>query len=745
LQRVIRRNSVPALVALTALVSTAAVWRYVSDAVESQQRERFADVTLAHRGALRARLVAYEATLRAGRGFLESLGHDPTGEEFHRFVEPLELTRHHPGIQGFGWARFLSPAELESHVRAERAAGRADYRVWPEGLRDVYTSIVHLEPLDWRNRRALGYDMYSEPIRREAMARAADTGDVAASRPVELVQEAGPERQAGFLMYVPVFVHPATRAADLRPALRGWIYAPFRAADLVGAIGAIGTTGAVGIAVYDGDREVPEALLYADQQSAAPRPLRVAVERLEVAGRAWTLRYVATSAFATGWERVLPSAVLGVGLALAALLFLLTRDEAQARRRAERAATRAAFLAESGTILAGSLDYVRTLPEVARLAAERLTRACVILVNEKEGPLLAVSHRDPAVGRRLEEALRESGLASDAETMAATAQRERRPQRALLAKVASLERAPAVAAVLREAGLRKLLTVPLVARGEALGAITFLTRRRRLEAADVALGEDLARLVVAAIDTARLYGRAQEALQERDDFLSIASHELKTPLTSLLLQSEALRNSARRSDADAVARKAEVIRRNVDRLSRLVSSLLDLSRIAAGRLEIELEDVELGALVREVATRFEEQAERAGCALVVDTPPEAVIGRWDGLRVDEVLTNLLSNAIKYGPGRPVELRVHRDGDVARVSVRDHGIGISEADQRRIFERFERAVSKRNYGGFGLGLWISRQIVQSLGGDVRVESAPGKGSTFTVELPGALRAGEAAGE
>jgi signal transduction histidine kinase len=725
-------------------VSTVAVWRYVSGAVESQQRERFADVTLAHRGALRARLVAYEATLRAGRGFLESLGRDPSAEEFHRFVEPLELTRHHPGIQGFGWTKFLSPAEREAHVRAERAAGRADYRVWPEGPRDVYTSIVHLEPLDWRNRRALGYDMYSEPIRREAMARAADTGDVAASRPVELVQEAGPERQTGFLMYVPVFAHPAG-AADLRPALRGWVYAPFRAADLVRAIGAIGTTGAVGLAVYDGDRQVPEALLYADEKSGAPRPLRVAVEPLEVAGRAWTLRYAAAPGFATGWERVLPNGVLGVGLALAALLFWLTRDEAQARRRAERAATRAAFLAESGTILAGSLEYVRTLPEVARLAAQRLTRACVIVVNEKDGPLLAVSHRDPAVGRRLEAALRESGLASDAETMAATAQRERRPQRALLERLASLERAPAVAAVLREAGLRKLLSVPLVARGDALGAITFLSTRRRLEDEDVALGEDLARLVVAAIDTSRLYARAQEALQERDDFLSIASHELKTPLTSLLLQSEALRNSARRTDADAVVHKAEVIRRNVDRLSRLVSSLLDLSRIAAGRLEIELEDVELGALVREVATRFEEQAERAGCALVVDTPSEPVVGRWDGLRLDEVLTNLLSNAIKYGTGRPVELRVRRDGDLARVAVRDHGIGISEADQRRIFERFERAVSKRHYGGFGLGLWISRQIVQSLGGDVHVESALGKGSTFTVELPGALGAGEAAGE
>ncbi|HYG70393.1 MAG TPA: HAMP domain-containing sensor histidine kinase, partial [Anaeromyxobacteraceae bacterium] len=208
-------------------------------------------------------------------------------------------------------------------------------------------------------------------------------------------------------------------------------------------------------------------------------------------------------------------------------------------------------------------------------------------------------------------------------------------------------------------------------------------------------------------------------------------------------QSEALRNSARRSDVEGVVRKADVIRRNVDRLSRLVSSLLDLSRIAAGRLEIELEQVNLAALVRDVAARFEEEAERAGCRLVLDLE-EGIAGMWDALRLDEVLTNLLSNAIKYGPGRPVEVRTRRAGDdVALVSVRDHGIGISEADQRRIFERFERAVSKRNYGGFGLGLWISRQIVHALGGEVHVVSAPGEGSTFTVELRNALRTSEPA--
>jgi signal transduction histidine kinase len=281
-------------------------------------------------------------------------------------------------------------------------------------------------------------------------------------------------------------------------------------------------------------------------------------------------------------------------------------------------------------------------------------------------------------------------------------------------------------------GAAASLAVPLYARGHALGAIVLLARRGRFGAEDVRLGEDLGRLVSSAVDTSRLYLRAQEAVAARDDFLSIASHELKTPLTSLVLNSDSLRAAARRGDLESVGRKADGVRRNVDRLSRLVSSLLDISRISAGRLDLELEDVDLAQVVREVAVRFEDEARRAGSPVRLSAP-EPAVGRWDRLRLDQVVTNLLSNAIKYGRGRPVDVTVESREGLATLTVRDRGIGISPADQRRIFQRFERAVSKRNYGGFGLGLWIVRQIVESLGGTVRVESVPGEGSTFQVEL------------
>jgi signal transduction histidine kinase len=310
---------------------------------------------------------------------------------------------------------------------------------------------------------------------------------------------------------------------------------------------------------------------------------------------------------------------------------------------------------------------------------------------------------------------------------------------------ASAGRGGQVRAALRALGAGSSLAVPLVARGAPLGAIVLLSSRERppFGEEDVRLVQDLARLVAPAVDTARLYRQAQEAVAARDQFLSIASHELKTPLTSLMLHADSLRAAARHGALVDVRAKGDLIRRSVDRLARLVSSLLDISRFSAGRLDLELEELDLAEVTREVVERFQEEARRAGSPLVLETEP--VRGRWDRSRLDQVVTNLLSNALKYGPGAPVVVRVERGRDRALLTVQDRGIGISEGDQRRIFHRFERAVSQRNYGGFGLGLWIVREIVEALGGAVRVESAPGIGSIFTVELATGLHAASPAGE
>jgi signal transduction histidine kinase len=231
--------------------------------------------------------------------------------------------------------------------------------------------------------------------------------------------------------------------------------------------------------------------------------------------------------------------------------------------------------------------------------------------------------------------------------------------------------------------------------------------------------------------------RVEEAVRTRDTFLSIASHELKTPLTSLSLKLQALGRALQAQPGAAFvrfeAKDLELLRRQVKRLAELVNALLDVTRIGTGRLTLDVEPVDLAELVREVAARFEHEAERAGCRLEV-RDAGGLVGRWDRLRLEQVLVNLLSNALKYGAGQPVRVQVEALGERARLVVRDEGIGIDAEAQARIFEKFERAVSERHYGGLGLGLYVTRQLVEAMSGAIRVESTPGQGSTFTVELP-----------
>jgi len=229
--------------------------------------------------------------------------------------------------------------------------------------------------------------------------------------------------------------------------------------------------------------------------------------------------------------------------------------------------------------------------------------------------------------------------------------------------------------------------------------------------------------------------QAQQAARLRDDFLSRVGHELKAPLTALEVHLQgALREAARREEPVPLAQhvaKLETLERNVAQLARQVEGLLDVSHPHTGRLAPG--EVDLAEVVREVAARFAQEAARARCSLTVRAE-HAVVGPWDRARVEQVVTNLLSNALQYGAGQPVELVVGAADGQAMLEVRDRGLGIAEENHPRIFERFERAASHGTVAGFGLGLWLVRQIVNGLGGTVGVESTPGQGSAFRVALP-----------
>ncbi|MFP2933046.1 ATP-binding protein [Pyxidicoccus sp. 3LG] len=411
-------------------------------------------------------------------------------------------------------------------------------------------------------------------------------------------------------------------------------------------------------------------------------------------------------------------------------------------RRAQR---HAAFLAQATEVLSSSLDHDRILERMAHLAVPTLGDGCSVDVPGPDGQVrrVAVAHVRPEMLERtqafharypirMEDA---GGIGKVLRTGVTEFQPDMSP--AFLAQaLPDEERRLATQAL----GVRTFISVPLMSRGKVLGALTLVNTEsgRRYTQADVRLAEDLARRAATSLDNGRLYMEAQDAIRARDTFLSVASHELNTPLTSLTLNVQALRRdleprSASAPPPEALNTKVLAVQRQLSRLSSLVRELLDVSRITAGRLRLEREDLDLAALAREMVPRFSEDAARAGCTLRLDAPGPAT-GHWDRLRLEQVLQNLLSNAIKYGRGHPIDVRVGADAERAWLSVRDEGVGIAPEGQARLFQRFERLSSERHYGGLGLGLWIVKQIVDALEGRIRVESASGQGSTFTVELP-----------
>jgi predicted ATPase/signal transduction histidine kinase len=423
------------------------------------------------------------------------------------------------------------------------------------------------------------------------------------------------------------------------------------------------------------------------------------------------------------------------------LLFERLTQQIEERKRAEAAVR---FLADAGAALSESLDYQATLNQLAQLAVPSLADWCVVDVVDGEAiRRVASSHVDPD---------RRSGLeaAADGEPTAGDLRQSelrRRIATVLSTRTPLLYDEPPLpvdsrpgdiaAAGLAAMGLPQMssMILPLVARGRSVGAICLVSEssHRRFSATDLSLAQELARRAAVAIDNARLYHEVQEAVRLRDEFLSIASHELNTPIASLWLVVQGFEEAPSEPSPAALARTIQVISRQTRRLKTLVGDLLDLAHIHTGQLRLRCSDVDLGALVRDTIDRFSEDLARSRCSIDLDAQV-GVTGLWDRSRLEQVVTNLLSNAIKFAPGKPIAIAVRSQGAQAQLMVQDRGIGIAAESLPLIFGRFERAVSSANYGGLGLGLYIVQEIVHAHGGAVSVQSELGAGCTFTVELP-----------
>lgn len=390
------------------------------------------------------------------------------------------------------------------------------------------------------------------------------------------------------------------------------------------------------------------------------------------------------------------------------------------RERAQRGLW---FLAEAGRLLTTSLDYQNTLPEVAALAVPTIADWFAIdLVGEAGTPeriveipdaLAQADHPLPLPMAEIPAAplaLQRSTLTSGKRSVRHGAKR----------------------------GWTGVIRASVELRGQHLGQILCATAAERgYDEADQTLIEALARRVAAALDNARLFQEAKEALRARDTFLSIAAHELKTPLTVLVGYIEVLRRRVEREGGleERNLRALQVVGDHSNRLNRMITSLLDLSRIETGQLSIERHEVEVGALLRRLVEETQPMLEQHH--LLLRCPEEPLLITGDELRLNQVLHNLIQNAVKYSqPGSAIHLDLRRSGKEAIIAVQDEGIGIPPDALPQLFSRFYRApnIDLQRVGGMGIGLYVVKEIVTLHGGEVEVESVEGEGSTFSIRLP-----------
>lgn len=421
-------------------------------------------------------------------------------------------------------------------------------------------------------------------------------------------------------------------------------------------------------------------------------------------------------------------------------------EQAQEEAAAARAAgaRRVAFLAEMSRELAAvEPNYAAILQRVADLAVPELADWCLVYLADPVSGFrrVAVAHADPA-DADLAATLLATPIPARTQALLNQLVEGQGPMVGSAVDWATARRdLPLEEDVLGRAfQVSSFVAVPLVPRNRMLGAIVWLRRAgsKPYEPIDSAFLEEVARRSALSVDNARLYQEAREAIKARDEFLSVAAHELRTPLTSIkgYIQLLDRRLAIEQPDIAALRASMEKLRPQLARFERIVRDLLDISRIDRGHLALQREPCDLAAIAREVFDAVEHSVDHDPAQPMRLSVPDTLPGIWDGARITQVLANLLSNALKFSTGRgEVVMEVRREGTHAVICVRDQGVGMTEEEQSRVFEPFFRADSIVGHiPGTGLGLHITKRIVELHGGSITVESTPRIGSTFTVRLP-----------
>lgn len=744
----------------------------------------------------------YEAALIQARGFFLN-SPDFSRQTFRNYVESIGILERYPGAQGLGFSIYIRPENLKTHIEKIRREEFKDYRVWPEKPREEYTSILYLEPMDWRNKRAIGFDMMSEEIRNDSMTKARDTNLAALSGGVVLVQETNKNVQLGFNLYLPVYRRGSSYGTveERRNNLFGFLYMPFRAHDFFRGVFRNGTK-LVTFKVFDGHEEADDQLLYDQNQDLRNyKPLFKETRELELAQHIITVEFSSLPMVQSAVSKSLPYISVLIGLLITILVANIKKNSLKVKRAVEESLVSSeklklvsdqipaliayvnadetfawvnkayekfyniplnSFVGQNINFLASEEDYQKVKPyfeaafqgKYGRLELELQNRTFLVdFVPDVSAKgflrgIVTFAHditEQVIIRNRLKES--EFHFRRFADSINQLAWIAEPDGKITWTNQRWIEYTGVDVEMMNKGGwkdvvhtdhldllcetLRKSWYVPeswdvtIQLRSQEGEWRWFLTR-------GVPITNEKNEIIqwlgtsTDVTDHMKTEESLKDALKSRDNFLSIASHELKTPITSLLIQIQMFSRSIEKKDEkiyqpEKMNKLIDVLSRQVTRLTRLVDDMLDVSRIQLGKLKIEKEPFDFLELVQEILSRMENNFLAAGIPIPKLVAKGESKGIWDRLRIEQVVVNLFTNALKYGDGNPVSVEVQGTDESVILSVKDNGKGIPSEHLERIFNRFERGTEEKEISGLGLGLFISKQIIEEHSGKIWAES------------------------
>ncbi|QEG41874.1 Phytochrome-like protein cph1 [Roseimaritima ulvae] len=686
------------------LIVTAIAWYLSHSYIEDRATDRFRFRTAEVRDAVAQRMLEYEQVLRSGVGLFASSDH-VSREEWRKFIDNSELQEYYPGIQGIGISEFVSREEKEAYEQAVREEGFPDFAIQPEGDRKRYGVVHYLEPFDWRNQRAFGYDMYSEPTRRSAMDQAIASGRPTISGMVTLVQETETDVQRGFLVYLPIFDRslPRDTLEQKRAAVQGFVYAPFRANDLMQGI-LQSETSDIDFEIFDGETLTATHLLYdsngtlhGTSDNAAPQFSETF--QLNLHGRTWTLYFESKPGFIGPTESATSFLVACVGLLVDVLLFLVIGSIGRRHRHA-------AMLAESMT-------------QAFRRQQKQFKAVCdsahdpIVLIDARGDLIYANPATEKTFGFTAEELL---GRSYRLLFQSAPINRDVRslpPGSGVFQSVANTEQI-----CLRRDGDAFQAEVSMSHWSEEGQPFSALVLR---DVSDRKEKEALIRQTVTELERSN---------RDLDDFANIASHDLRSPLRGIAHLAEWTIEDAGDRLPSTCTEHLQKMQDRIELMDGLLRDLLAYSR--AGKIDDRLVTVDTNELVQQLASLLDRPAE-FGVHIEGDLPS------FETLRtpLETCLRNLMANAIKHHDRSDgtVTISATVDSHFVHFVVADDGPGIAHAYHDRIFKIFHTLAAKDSGdSGSGVGLAIIKKTVESYGGSIGVESDIGQGARFILHWP-----------